>query len=57
MITRIPGRKGRYLAVLDDEGLHVVARLVGVTEARQQRSLDTYLAWLGRYVGDPEGPR
>lgn len=55
MISTVPGRKGRYLVILDENGLHVVARLVGVTEGRQQRSLDVFLAWVGMFTGcDPE---
>jgi len=52
MISTVPGRKGRYLVILKEDGLHVVARLVGVTEERQQRSLDVFLAWVETFTGE-----
>lgn len=50
-IARVPGRKGLYLAILDDRAVHVVARPVGNSEASRQRSLDTFVAWVRQSTG------
>lgn len=45
MISKVPGLLGDYLVLSDAEGLHIVARLVGVSEKRRADSLARFTAW------------
>lgn len=45
IITRIPGRVGRYLVIQEAGTLAIVARLVGVTQEAQDRSAALIEAW------------
>lgn len=51
MITRVPGRKGKYLVLASGGTLMILARLYGVTQAQQDLAEARLLGWsAGREV-------